>query len=54
MLLIQVLDCVKNTEVDTGIDIGDFVAFAENPGCADTSEGYEDKVTLFRPPFKSL
>ena len=30
-LLIQVLECVKETGLDTGIDIGSFIAFVENP-----------------------
>ena len=27
---------------NTGVDIGDFIAFAEKPGCTNTSKGYED------------
>ena len=29
---------MENTGADVGVDIGDFIAFAEKPGCINTSE----------------
>ena len=49
------IDCVENTGVDVGVDIGDFIAFAEKPGCTNTSKGYENNQgDIFQTTFQEF